>query len=153
MIKVGIDIVQIPRIQKMWNSFNMKFANRLLHKLELLEFQRCYVKYNGKGSFLLYMFNRIFSYKNSSHCSISIYLAKKFAAKEAVSKALGTGLGSFINFKDIRISHNDLGAPIVHVDNEIISKIFPDYTKFDIQISITDDYPVSAACAVLNLIK
>ncbi len=40
-------------------------------------------------------------------------LAKRFAAKEAIAKALGTGIGSGVSWQDIRIDHDALGAPLV----------------------------------------
>lgn len=58
------------------------------------------------------------------------YLAKRFAAKEAISKALGVGIGENLSFQDIEISNNDLGKPIVLLEK------FPD---IKIHLSLSDE--------------
>ena len=47
------------------------------------------------------------------------YLAKRFAAKEATVKALGTGIGNGVSWQHIEVSNNDLGAPQLHFSGEV----------------------------------
>ena len=51
-------------------------------------------------------------------------MATRFAAKEAVSKALGTGFQNGITLKDVEITHNTLGAPIVTLYNKALMRAF-----------------------------
>lgn len=93
MIKgIGIDIIEIRRIEKA-----VKKNNRLLGRVFTLEE------------------NEYFKEKNYSPQTISGY----FAAKEAVAKALGTGIGS-IRWKDIEVLKDDLGKPYIKLHNNAL---------------------------------
>ncbi|MEY4463529.1 MAG: 4-phosphopantetheinyl transferase [Pseudomonadota bacterium] len=122
LIGIGTDIVQIPRIEKILHSYPELFAKRILASKELRQFV------------LL---------DKTSHTT---FLAKRFAAKEAVSKAFGVGIGQGINFKDITILNDDLGKPIVEVNSSYTKK----YSSFNIHLSLSDDYPVCVAFAVIE---
>ena len=84
---VGTDIVAIKRLQGMWDRHGEKALQRLLAPKEIADF----VKAADKGRFL----------------------AKRFAAKEAFSKALGTGIRPPAVLSAIAVSHNELGKPIL----------------------------------------
>jgi holo-[acyl-carrier protein] synthase len=86
IVGIGTDIVKISRIKEAYDLYENRFAKKILCPAEL----------------------NIFQEKQES---IS-YLAKRFAAKEAASKALGTGIG-LISWQDIEIKNNSLGAPIL----------------------------------------
>ncbi|WP_456276985.1 holo-ACP synthase [Bacillus sp. AK128] len=89
MIKgIGIDIIEINRIELL-SEKNQKFANRILTE-------------NEKAAFTLLNGRR----KNE-------FLAGRFAAKEAFSKAMGTGIGKGLQFTDIEISQDQLGKPYI----------------------------------------
>ena len=86
MIKgIGTDLVEIARIERSLARWGEKFARRILCAEELEEFR---------------------AVKNQSH-----FLAKRFAAKEAAVKALGTGMRQGVHFKQVRIDHHKSGAP------------------------------------------
>ena len=68
------------------------------------------------------------------------HYAKRFAAKEAIAKALGTGIGSKVSFKDIVITNDENGAPKAEVKNQ--------KSKVKIHISLSDEYPYALAYAV-----
>ena len=87
IIGVGTDLVLISRIQQSLSRFGDRFARRILHADELPAFQQ----------------SRAPEY----------FLAKRFAAKEAVAKALGTGMRQGVNFRSIAIQHNKAGQPRV----------------------------------------
>ena len=84
---IGTDIVSIERIQ---NSLkNKNFLKRIFNKKEILKCKKI---------------------KNSTNC-----FAKRFAAKEAFSKALGTGISNGINFNEIIILNKKSGKPYINV--------------------------------------
>ena len=117
IIGIGTDIVRIDRIQSLVTKFGDKFISRILAPSEITRF-------------------------NTGGKKIS-FLAKRFAAKEAISKAFGTGIGNEIEFKDIVISNNDAGCPIVTIDRDIaIGKT--------IYLSIADEVDVAVAFAVIS---
>jgi len=87
IIGIGTDIVKISRIKRIFKKYPKGFAERILHKNEL----------------------KILKH----HKSPNTFLAKRFSAKEAVAKALGTGIAQGVGFQDIEISNNDLGQPIL----------------------------------------
>lgn len=88
----GIDIVEIERIKEAY----------LRHKERFLE--------------------RIFTQKEREYC-LSFYepypqLAVRFAAKEALAKALGTGIGKALSWQDIEVTKDALGKPLIHLHGE-----------------------------------
>jgi holo-[acyl-carrier protein] synthase len=104
---VGTDIISIERIEYAVEAFGTKFMQRILTLNER---------------------NYLIEIHNDEN-KIA-YLAKRFAAKEAISKALGTGIGESLSFQDIEISNNALGKPIVSVAK------FPD---INIHLSLSDE--------------
>ena len=87
IIGIGTDIINISRIQRVIKKYPTGFAERILHRNELKVFK--------------------------THKSPDFYVAKRFAGKEAVAKALGTGIAKGVAFKDIEISNNPDGQPIL----------------------------------------
>ena len=90
---IGTDIVSYARIQAVHERYGERFARRILSPQELLE----YFKHTQPGRLLF----------------------KRFAAKEALSKAVGTGLRSPVTFQRITISHDNLGKPIFVFDAKL----------------------------------
>ena len=84
-IAIGTDIVEIQRIASALERQGDKFVQRILTESEIVEYQ-------ARGN------------------SVA-FLAKRFAAKEAVAKALGTGIGRGISFQHMIVSNNSEGAP------------------------------------------
>lgn len=76
------------------------------------------------------------------------HIAKRFAAKEAISKAFGTGIGSSLAFKDIIIINNENGKPEVTI-SEIAKSKLPKFTS--IHLSISDEKEYAVAFAVLEV--
>lgn len=122
IIGIGTDIVQIPRIERLYQKFGDRFLYKNYHELEIKEF---------------------FKLNLEKRCS---FLAKRFAAKEAVSKAFGCGIGNELNFKDIAILNDTLGAPIV----KTFSSSIEDLRSYSIHISLSDDYPIAVAFALVT---
>ena len=103
--------------------------------------------------------NRIFSKKEISYCekkkNSSAFYAKRFAAKEAFSKALGTGIRKGIDLKNIEISNNSYGKPsiILKGDIEKFLKKQIKTSKYYIHLSLSDDKPWAQATVIISYNK
>ncbi|MGL9732850.1 MAG: holo-[acyl-carrier-protein] synthase [Wolbachia sp.] len=117
---IGIDIVNIPRILKILQKYGEKFHNKIYTEREI-EISK---KYN----------NQEIQAK---------YLAKRFAAKEAFVKALGSGFSHGITMKDIEIYNDIKGKPHLDINIDSISK---DYI---IHLSLSDDGDYATAFVVI----
>ena len=124
VIGTGIDIVDNSRIKKsIKNNF---FLNRIFTNKEILISKKV---------------------KNKSS-----YFAKRFAAKEAFAKSLGTGFRNGLNFKDISIINNKLGKPSFFINKKIknlIKKRFK-INSFNFFLSISDEKKYSIAFVVFQ---
>jgi holo-[acyl-carrier protein] synthase len=95
IIGIGTDIVKVSRIKRLFKKYPEGFAGRILHKRELEILK--------------------------THKMPKSFLAKRFCAKEAVSKALGTGIAQGISFQDIEISNNPQGQPQLTLHGETLA--------------------------------
>ncbi|MBI5272671.1 MAG: holo-ACP synthase [Chlamydiia bacterium] len=82
---------------------------------DLIEIERIRTSIGRHG---LHFLNRLFSQKEQDYCyqfkDPSPHFAGRFAAKEAIAKALGTGFGTHLRWLDLEILNDELGKPIVH---------------------------------------
>ena len=121
---IGTDIVSIDRMKK--SLKNKKFIKRVFNIQEILKCKKI---------------------KDFNNC-----FAKRFAAKEAFSKALGTGFRSGLEFKDIEIVNDRAGKP-QYVKNKKIKKIVQNKFKiknFNSFLSITDEKDYSTAFTIIQ---
>jgi holo-[acyl-carrier protein] synthase len=124
MIKgVGTDLVKIDRITRSLEKNGDRFAERILSKEELKRFKSSAMQDN--------------------------FLAKRFAIKEAVSKALGTGISSGISWKDIELSHLDSGQPIVVLYHKAKERL-NDLKAETIHVSLSDESGLVSAFAIIS---
>ena len=117
---IGVDIISINRIKKLHKNEN--FLKRIYSKEE-----------NFKCNKLI----------NSINC-----YAKRFAAKEAFSKALGTGISKGINFNEIIVMNQKNGKPFIKLKGntmEIIKKKFKKKPKISLSLSDEKKYAVAFA--------
>jgi len=123
---IGTDIVNIKRVHKSLRKNKAIFKNRIFSKREIV--------YCDK--------------KNNP----STFYAKRFAAKEALSKALGTGIRKGINFKDIEILNDNFGKPSIKLKgstaNFLKKKIKS--KKYSIYLSLSDDLPWAQATVIIS---
>ena len=119
---IGTDIVEIERIQKATQA-SERFAKRILTDFEMLEYE---VSKQPKR-----------------------YLAKKFAAKEALVKAMGTGIGNGYSWQMIQIEHSAMGKPIF-VFNGAVEKFMSDNLITSCQLSISDENSYAVAMVLLE---
>jgi holo-[acyl-carrier protein] synthase len=120
---IGTDIVEVARIDASITQFGNDFAKRILAQSELASYENSQIK--------------------------ARFLAKRFAAKEAFSKALGTGLRAPATFQNIAVSHDDLGKPILILADELQAFLkSKNITKT--HVSISDEKNLAAAFVVLE---
>ena len=81
----------------------------------------------------------------------STFYAKRFAAKEALSKALGTGIRKGINFKNIEISNNNFGKPSIKLSGSTATYLKSQIKnkKYSIYLSLSDDVPWAQATVII----
>jgi holo-[acyl-carrier protein] synthase len=100
--------------------------------------------------------NNIFSKNEIAYCekkkNSGAFYAKRFAAKEALSKALGTGIRKDIKFKNIEIHNDSYGKPSIRlkgtVDDYLKKKI--KRKKYNIHLSLSDDKPWAQATVIIS---
>ena len=106
-----------------------------------------------RGSFFK---NKVFSKKEISYCekkkNSSAFYAKRFAAKEAFSKALGTGIIKGVNLKNIEISNNARGKPFILLKGKLANylKRKVKNKKYNIYLSLSDDKPWAQATVIIS---
>ncbi|MEM9845127.1 MAG: holo-ACP synthase, partial [Pseudomonadota bacterium] len=91
--------------------------------------------------------------KAESRADVAGTYAKRWAAKEACSKALGTGLRMGIAWKDMAVSNLETGQPVMEVTGwaaERLSEMTPDGYETIIHVSLTDDHPWAQAFVVIE---
>lgn len=121
---IGTDIVEVSRIEDSLARFGNAFAERILNEQEWL------------------------SYSQSN--TQSRFLAKRFAAKEAFSKALGTGIRAPATFQNIGIAHDDMGKPVLDIAPELQVLLDSKGIRYT-HLSISDEKALAAAFVVLEI--
>jgi holo-[acyl-carrier protein] synthase len=124
IIGTGVDIVENSRIKK--SMLNNRFLKRIFTKEEIL-------------------FSKKFKNKVP-------YFAKKFAAKEAFVKSLGTGFRNGLYFKDISVINNRLGKPSFLITNKLKNLIKKEFkiNYFNFFLSISDERKYSIAFVIFE---
>src|SRR5580765_1705586 len=123
ILGVGIDIIEVARIQASHERFGERFLNRILLPNEI--------------AYCL------------SHKVPAPFLAARFAAKEAISKAFGTGIGAQLGWQDMEVGRKESGEPfvILHAGGQ---KLFASRAARAIFISLSHTQQHAAAVAVLE---
>jgi len=123
---IGTDIVNIKRMKRTLKSKNNNFKKRIFSKDEIIYCEKR---------------------KNPSS-----FYAKRFAAKEAFSKALGTGIRKGINFRDIEVFNDNFGKPSIKLKGStgIFLKKKIKNKKYSIYLSLSDDVPWAQATVIVS---
>ena len=127
ILGVGTDLANIERIQGTLDRFGDRFRNRVFTETE----QR----------------------KAEARRDVAGTYAKRWAAKEACSKALGTGLRMGIAWKDMAVSNLRTGQPVMHVTGwarERLNEMTPAGYSAIIHVTLTDDHPWAQAFVVIE---
>ena len=125
IIANGIDIIDIRRIKKIIDKYTYRFKKKCFHENEI-------------------------SKSESRLKSIESY-AKRYAAKEACAKALGTGLARGVFWKDIEIQNDKYGKPKIKLHNKALKILnsFEGENKFSIQVSLSDETNYAIANVII----
>lgn len=129
IIGIGSDLIDIRRVEKTLERFGSRFIDRIFTDIEKAKSER--------------RRQRAASY------------AKRFAAKEACSKALGTGLSRGVFWRDMGVVNLPGGKPSMHLTNGAaarLERLTPAGMIAQIDITITDDYPLAQAFVVISAI-
>jgi holo-[acyl-carrier protein] synthase len=130
IIGIGSDLIDIRRIEKTLERHGQRFINRVYTPVEQAKSER--------------RKQRAASY------------AKRFAAKEACAKALGTGLSQGVFWRDMGVVNLPSGAPTMHLTNGAarrLSAIVPSGYTPRIHVTITDDFPLAQAFVIIEALK
>lgn len=125
IIGTGIDLVEVARVEKVYNERGDRFVSHVLHQEEMPAFEKA--KYKGR------------------------LLAKRFAVKEAATKALGTGQAQNVLLRDFYILHNEHGKPELFADAEAL-KLCDQLGINAMHVSIADENEYAIAQVILERI-
>ncbi|MFM5924871.1 MAG: holo-ACP synthase [Novosphingobium sp.] len=131
ILAIGSDLCNIERIQSSLDRFGARFEQRVFTEIE-----------RAKG--------------NSRPFIKAGTLAKRFAAKEAFSKAVGTGFKRGVFMKDIGVVNARSGAPTLHLTGGAAARlaaITPEGHEAVIHLTLTDDHPWAQAFVVIEARK
>src|SRR5215472_16018598 len=123
ILGVGIDIIEVARIAASYEKFGERFLSSILHPAEI--------------SYCL------------THKDPAPFLAARFAAKEAISKAFGTGIGAQIGWKDMEVGRKPSGEPFV-ILHEGGQKLLKERGARAVLISLSHTQNYAAAVAILD---
>jgi holo-[acyl-carrier protein] synthase len=127
IIGIGSDLIDIRRIEKSLERHGQRFIQRIYTEVEQ-------ARSEGRGG-------RAASY------------AKRFAAKEACAKALGTGLAQGVFWRDMGVVNLPSGKPTMALTGGAaarLAKILPQGHKAAIHLTITDDFPLAQAFVIIE---
>lgn len=129
ILGIGNDIIDIRRIEQTLTRFGDRFTLRVFTELERTKSDRRRLRAAG--------------------------YAKRFAAKEACSKALGTGLRRGVFWRDMGVINLRSGQPTMHLTNGAarrLDEMVPDGMEPRIHLTITDDFPQAQAVVVISAV-
>ena len=127
ILGIGTDLANIDRIAGTLERFGDRFRNRVFTDVEQAKAER---RRDVAGTY-----------------------AKRWAAKEACSKALGTGLRMGIAWKDMAVSNLETGQPVMQVTGwaaERLAEMTPEGYEAIIHVTLTDDHPWAHAFVVIS---
>ena len=130
ILGLGSDLIDIRRIEKTLERHGPRFIARIFTELEQAKSER--------------------------RAARAASYAKRFAAKEACSKALGTGLSQGVFWRDMGVVNLPSGKPTMKLTGGALKKLnsmIPPGHKAQIDLSITDEYPLAQAIVIISAIK
>ena len=120
---VGTDVVEIARIEQALGRFGERFAKRILCEPELKHF--------------------------SAHRQPAAYLAKRFAAKEAFTKALGSGIHAPANWHGVWVKNLPSGKPVLEFSGDL-TELLRKRNILHSHLSLTDERGIAMATVILE---
>ncbi|WP_370261263.1 holo-ACP synthase [Limnobacter sp.] len=126
IIGLGCDIVEVQRIEGLLRKGHEGFVRRVLTPSEIEEYERRTDKAAQRGM---------------------LYLATRFAAKEAFSKAMGTGIGESFSFQDVAMLNSVSGRPVMEYSERIAQWL--DSRGAAAEVSISDESTHAMATVII----
>ena len=129
IIGIGSDLIDIRRIARTFERFGSRFTDRIFTPVEIAKSDRRKERYAS--------------------------YAKRFAAKEACAKALGTGLAQGVFWRDMGVVNLPGGKPTMVLTNGAgarLAKITPAGHQPFVHLTITDDYPLAQAFVIIEAV-
>ncbi len=133
IVGIGCDIANISRIEDTLEKYSTHFMHKIFTKDEIAEMNRR---------------------KNVSKREYASMVAKRFSAKEACSKALGTGFRKGVFWRNIEIKHLQSGKPTIKLSGGalMVAQSLCESGNININVSMSDDYPWAQAYVVIERI-
>ncbi len=132
IIGMGSDLIDIRRIEKTLSRFGQRFIVRCFTDVEIAKAEK----------------------RRPGGTHIATY-AKRFAAKEACSKALGTGFSNGVYLRDMSVVNDALGRPTLHLTNGAQARLHaltPPGKQAVIHLTLTDEPPLAQAHVIIEAI-
>lgn len=120
---IGTDLIEIPRVQRALERFGARFAERILCEPELARFR--------------------------AHRQPVAFLAKRFAAKEAFTKALGTGIHAPANWHGVWVTNLKSGKPVLSYSPALAALVASRGVR-RAHLTITDERGMASATVILE---
>ena len=129
IIGLGSDLIDIRRVEKSLARFGERFTHRVFTEIERA--------------------------KSDKRAQRAASYAKRFAAKEACSKALGTGISRGVYWTDMGVINLPGGKPTMHLTNGAalrLAELVPAGFEPRIHVTITDDFPLAQAFVIIEAV-
>lgn len=133
IVGIGSDLIDIRRIEKTLSRFGDRFVERVFTDAERAKAERRKGAGNGYAA----------------------TLAKRYAAKEAASKALGTGFSAGVYWRDLGVVNESSGKPTLVMTGgaaDRLAALIPMGMRAEIVLTITDEYPYAQALVIIQAV-
>lgn len=129
ILGIGTDLVDVRRIEKLIEEHGQRFLEKTFTEAEIKA-----------------------SARYSQEKLKALFFAKRFAAKEAFSKAVGCGLGEHLKFLDLSIENDEKGKPVFKMKGVSLQYVEKHFSikQIKIDLSLTDEYPMALAFVVIS---
>ena len=130
IIGLGNDIIDIRRVERTMERYGERFLSRIFTQTERL--------------------------KSENRAGRAASYAKRFAAKEACAKALGTGFRHGVFWRDMGVVNLPSGRPTLQLTggaSRALQRLTPEGHEVRIDLSITDDFPTAQAIVIISAVK
>lgn len=133
IVGIGNDLIDIRRIEQTIARFGDRFVDRIFTEVEKRKAERR---------------------KGAGH-AYAATLAKRYAAKEAASKALGTGFRAGVYWRDLGVVNQSSGKPTIVMTGGAaarLASLIPAGMRPEIALTITDEYPMAEALVIISAV-
>ncbi|MGB2818015.1 MAG: holo-ACP synthase [Burkholderiaceae bacterium] len=125
---IGVDLIEIARIEAAYARFGERFARRILTERELERYHARRARSDVRGI---------------------AFLATRFAAKEAISKALGLGMRTPMTWRAVEVVNDPTGRPLAFASGEL--RAYMQRRRLRLHVSLTDERSMATAYAIAEV--